>query len=157
MANLIFVPLTLTTLLSAYTLNLAYTNITLLQRYERQSEKAAEWSSIAAERLRKTRTTQASGAVSIVLSLISSTYLILHPILSSEKKQSDHAVLITAVNIVASSAARVHMAGFWNEKEQTRVPFLEKFNDAVRGSERERDLVWGIAGCWVAVGLFAFW
>lgn len=31
------------------------------------------------------------------------------------------------------------MANFWNESNQTRIPFVEKFNEAVRGSEK---VVW---------------
>jgi hypothetical protein len=51
------------------------------------------------------------------------------------------------------------MANFWNERVQTRVPFVEKFNDAVRGSETvvmvlgTLSLSWGVAGAaWAAVG-----
>lgn len=50
------------------------------------------------------------------------------------------------------------MARFWNDKVQTRVPFVEKFNDAVRGSETvvvllgTLSLSWGVAGAaWAAV------
>jgi hypothetical protein len=57
--------LTLTSALSGYGLFLSYQNITRLQQYEQQSEKAAEWSNTAAERLHKTRTTQASGTISV--------------------------------------------------------------------------------------------
>jgi hypothetical protein len=59
------VQLTLTSALSAYGLFLSYQNITRLQQYEKQSEKAAEWSNTAAEKLQKTRTTQASGTISV--------------------------------------------------------------------------------------------
>lgn len=31
------------------------------------------------------------------------------------------------------------MAHFWNESNQARIPFVEKFNEAVRGSEK---VVW---------------
>lgn len=58
-------PLLGTTALSTYGLLLSYQNITRLQQYEEQSEKAAEWSNTAAERLHKTRTTQTSGTVSV--------------------------------------------------------------------------------------------
>ncbi|KAF2875616.1 hypothetical protein BDV95DRAFT_562268 [Massariosphaeria phaeospora] len=53
------------TALSTYALYLSYANITRLQTYEARSEKAAEWSTKAAERLRKTRMTQASAAISV--------------------------------------------------------------------------------------------
>jgi hypothetical protein len=51
--------------LSGYGLYMSYSNITRLQQYEKQSEKAAEWSNTAAQRLHKTRTTQASGTISV--------------------------------------------------------------------------------------------
>jgi hypothetical protein len=57
--------LSLTSALSGYGLFLSYGNITRLQQYEQQSEKAAEWSNTAAQRLHKTRTTQASGTISV--------------------------------------------------------------------------------------------
>lgn len=56
--------------LSAYGLNLSYNNITRLQQYEEQSEKAAKWSSKVAQRLHKTRSTQTSGTVTVRSSFI---------------------------------------------------------------------------------------
>ncbi len=44
------------------------------------------------------------------------------------------------------------MGSFWNDKEQTRIPFVEKFNEAVRGSEKvvwilgTLSLGWAVAG-----------
>jgi hypothetical protein len=57
----------LTSALSAYGLYLSYQNITRLQQYEEKSEKAAEWSNMAAQRLHKTRSTQTSGTVTVCL------------------------------------------------------------------------------------------
>jgi hypothetical protein len=51
--------------LSGYGLNLCYNNITRLQQYEEQSEKAAKWSNKVAERLHKTRSTQTSGTITV--------------------------------------------------------------------------------------------
>lgn len=48
------------------------------------------------------------------------------------------------------------MAGFWNEREQTRIPLVKDFNEAIRGSEKvvlllgTLGLGWGVAaGVWV--------
>jgi hypothetical protein len=49
-------------LLSTYGLYHSYVSITNLMQYEEKSKKAAEWSNTAAHQLRKTRTTQATGA-----------------------------------------------------------------------------------------------
>ena len=44
------------------------------------------------------------------------------------------------------------MHGFWNEGKQTKIPFVEKFNDAIRGSEKVVLVLetlafsWGVAG-----------
>jgi hypothetical protein len=62
---LTFVPAVLLGLLSAYGASVSYTAVTRLRAYEEKSEKAAEWSNTAAQRLYKTRTTQAGGAISV--------------------------------------------------------------------------------------------
>jgi hypothetical protein len=58
-------PLLFSAVLSTYGLYLCKENITRLQQYEETSEKAAEWSNTAAQRLHKTRTTQTSGTLSV--------------------------------------------------------------------------------------------
>jgi hypothetical protein len=60
-----FPPLLFASILSTYGLYLCKENITRLQQYEEKSEKAAEWSNTAAQRLHKTRTTQTSGTLSV--------------------------------------------------------------------------------------------
>jgi|TARA_R110002003_G_scaffold103_7_gene8158 hypothetical protein len=45
------------------------------------------------------------------------------------------------------------MANFWNEKEQTRVPFVQKFNDAVRGSEQVVWLLGALSTSWALSGV----
>jgi hypothetical protein len=51
--------------LSAYTVYLSSIVVPKLQRYEERTEKAAEYSNIAEDQLHKTRTTQASGALTV--------------------------------------------------------------------------------------------
>lgn len=51
--------------LSAYGLYMSYISITNLRQYEEKSEKAAKWSGEAERQLHKTRTTQATGALSV--------------------------------------------------------------------------------------------
>lgn len=70
-------PLLFASALSAYGLYLCKENITRLQQYEAQSEKAAEWSNTAAQRLRKTRTTQTSGTLSVRYPAAQSSLLLL--------------------------------------------------------------------------------
>jgi hypothetical protein len=45
------------------------------------------------------------------------------------------------------------MASYWNEANQTRVPFLQKFNDAVRGSEQVVSLLGSLCALWAGAGL----
>lgn len=44
------------------------------------------------------------------------------------------------------------MAGFWNDREQVKVPFVEGFNEAVRGSETVVSLLGVLGGLWGLVG-----
>jgi hypothetical protein len=57
-----------------------------------------------------------------------------------------------AANTAILIFARQHMANFWNEKEQTRVPFVQKFNDAVRGSEQVVSILGLLTAAWAVTG-----
>jgi hypothetical protein len=58
-----------------------------------------------------------------------------------------------ALNTVMLFFTRTHMANFWNEKVQTRIPFVQKFNDAVRGSEQVVKILGALTASWVIAGL----
>ncbi|KAL5116435.1 hypothetical protein ACEQ8H_005671 [Pleosporales sp. CAS-2024a] len=144
-------PLACTTTLSSYALFLSYQNISRLRQYEQQSEKAAAWSRAAAARLRKTRTTQATATISLVISFLTPVLVLAtpNPLLWIAAAVNNTAMVLLAWR---------HMGAFWNDKEQTRVPFVHKFNDAVRGSGQVVGLLgmlgvaWGITGlAWVAM------
>ncbi|KAH8701306.1 hypothetical protein GQ44DRAFT_717843 [Phaeosphaeriaceae sp. PMI808] len=144
-----------TSALSGYGLYLSYHNITRLQQYEKQSEKAAEWSNTAAQRLHKTRTTQTSGTLSLLISFLSPLILLSTPYRSS----STIMISVGTANATMLFFTRAHMAAFWNESNQTRIPFMEKFNDAVRGSEKVVRVLgaastsWGLSAAgWAAMG-----
>src|SRR3989337_242146 len=53
----------------AYNLYLASISISNLQQYEEKSEKAAKYSNVAENQLHKTRTTQASGTIAVIIPL----------------------------------------------------------------------------------------
>lgn len=59
----------------------------------------------------------------------------------------------SAANTVMLLFARTHMANFWNESVQTRVPFVQKFNDAVRGSEQVVRILGALSAAWGVAGL----
>lgn len=67
---------------------------------------------------------------------------------------SDPTVLISVAvgNTAILLFAQQHMANFWNEKEQTRVPFVQKFNDAVRGSEQVVSILGLLTASWAVTG-----
>ncbi|KAJ4993606.1 hypothetical protein SVAN01_00660 [Stagonosporopsis vannaccii] len=142
-------PFVFASVLSAYGLFLCKENITRLQQYESASEKAAEWSNTAAQRLRKTRSTQTSGTLALALSFLASTTL---PFLPSTHSPSFLGIVGLALGAATYTACK-HMRDFWNESTQTKIPFVEKFNDAIRGSERVVLVLetlafsWGVAGC----------
>lgn len=152
--------------LSGYGLYLSYKNITALQQYEKTSEKAAEWSNTAAQRLHKTRTTQTSGTVTLICSFLTSAVLLCQP------SRSTPTILIASslANATAAYLSRTHMANFWNDSTQTRIPFVEKFNQAIRGSEKVvwllgtlsmgwagAALVWAVVGQGWTVGTHVLW
>jgi hypothetical protein len=45
------------------------------------------------------------------------------------------------------------MANFWNESTQTRIPFVEKFNEAIRGSEKVVWILGTLSFSWASAGL----
>ncbi|KAF2785984.1 hypothetical protein K505DRAFT_330658 [Melanomma pulvis-pyrius CBS 109.77] len=145
------VPLVLLAFISLYGISLSYKTITRLRAYEQQSEKAAEWSTTAAERLHKTRTTQAGAAITLSLSALASLSL-LTPLLAAPRSALPLAVLNTAL----LTASRVHMQRFWNKRVQTQIPFVEKFNRAVKGSEELVTVLQLLALGWAAAGVLGW-
>lgn len=143
------VPFLLTSVVSGYGLYLSYQNITRLQQYEKTSEKAAEWSNTAAQRLHKTRSTQTSGTVTLLISFLTSTALLLLPNHSTPTTL----MVSSCANAVALYLSRTHMANFWNDSTQTRIPFVERFNEAIRGSEKVVWLLGTLSIGWAGVGL----
>ncbi|PSN67680.1 hypothetical protein BS50DRAFT_450499, partial [Corynespora cassiicola Philippines] len=139
------------TAITAYSLHLSYQNITRLQQYEEKSEKAAEWSNTAAERLRKTRTTQTGATVAVCLRIsCSATILMIHLLSNSPPILPPPALAL--LNAAATALSRQHMANFWNDRNQTQVPFMTQFNEAIKGSETVVGMlsvsavVWGVIG-----------
>ncbi|KAH7049193.1 hypothetical protein B0J12DRAFT_538997, partial [Macrophomina phaseolina] len=100
-----------------------YVSIKNLQRYEKKTEKAAEYSNTAAEQLHRTRTTQGSALVTVPLS--SHT-----PVRSAHPSSSPWlAIGLNGGNIANLVLTRKHVAGFW--KNRAKVPFVEGYNEAI--------------------------
>lgn len=84
-----------------------------------------------------------------MISLLSSLSILTNTPSSSTNTRA----VIAFGNAAIVLVARQHMAAFWNESEQTRIPFVEKFNEAIRGSEQVVRVLGGLGLVWGAVGL----
>ncbi|KAF2502400.1 hypothetical protein BU16DRAFT_576413 [Lophium mytilinum] len=140
MSALLVLPPATLSLVSAYGLYHSYQCIVKLRQYEEKSEKAAEYSNTAAEQLHKTRTTQGSAAISIIVSFLSSTALVF------ASPSTTTAVLASAVNLAATLAARVHVKNFWDNK--AKVPFTTGYNEAISGTAELVKVLGILGGVW---------
>lgn len=61
-----------------------------------------------------------------------------------------NAALINSGSLYLS---HLYMGAFWNEREQTQVPFVEKFNEAIKGSEKVVDVLGWLCGAWGAAAV----
>jgi len=142
-------------LLSLYGGYSSYIAITNLQKYEATTKKLAKWSNTVDEQLQKTRTTQSTGAVTILLSLIVSSTLALTP--SSLPRW----LLLTAspVVIIVSAVARQYIKNFWTSGDSntvgTRVPLpnMEDYNKAQRATEQLLQVLQFLEYSWVGTAL----
>ncbi|KAF4535945.1 Methyltransferase domain-containing protein [Lasiodiplodia theobromae] len=118
---------------SAYTLYFCFVSIKALKQYEKQSEKAAEYSATAAEQLHKTRTTQGNALVTALTSLLTSSFLLYTAVRPGESSHPSSSpwlsIGLNAGNIANTLLTRSHVAGFWGSK--AKVPFVEGYNEAI--------------------------
>ncbi|KAF2139647.1 uncharacterized protein K452DRAFT_195237, partial [Aplosporella prunicola CBS 121167] len=129
---------------SAYALYFSYISVTNLQKYEKKTEKAAEWSSTAEEQLHKTRTTQGSAVLTIITSLISSSLLLYA---NSRGTWSSRVLfLLNAGNVANTLFTRAHVSNFWHNK--AKVPFVEGYNDAISSTDIILKALTGLAAAW---------
>ncbi|OCK80747.1 hypothetical protein K432DRAFT_381917 [Lepidopterella palustris CBS 459.81] len=135
--------------LSAYGLYISYLCISKLRQYEERSEKAAKWSNTAADQLYKTRATQTSAAVAVLVSFVTSTALGFGSV-----GPGFVGTVLRIGNVIAVVAAMVHVKGFWDGK--AKVPFVEGYNEAIESTEELIMVLGYLAAGWggfVLVGL----
>ncbi|KAG8629289.1 hypothetical protein KVT40_003154 [Elsinoe batatas] len=118
--------------LASYGIYVSYIAIKNLRQYEEQSKKAAKFSDIAARQLHWTRTTQASGAVAVLLSFSTSLFLATSWHLIPRK----YRVLASPAMLLITLGVRGHLYNFW--KEKGKVPMLKGYNEAI---DRTQDLI----------------
>ncbi|KAJ9606369.1 hypothetical protein H2200_009330 [Cladophialophora chaetospira] len=115
-----------------------------LNQWEPQAETASRYSNKASRELHKTRTTQASGALATLSSLISSVVCVV--LVSSGG--SITALLISAANAAGIFLAYNHIGNFWRDKG--KVPFTKTYNDGVRSSHQMLQVLAGLSISWAA-------
>ncbi|CAD0110727.1 unnamed protein product [Aureobasidium uvarum] len=107
--------------LCAYGAYVSYIAISNLQQYEETSKKAAKYSTEAERQLHKTRTTQSSGAICILASLVAATTLSLVP----NSLPSFVRFGISPAALVLTLFVRAHVSNFW--KAKAKVPFVDGY------------------------------
>ncbi|MCJ1460649.1 hypothetical protein MMC28_011031, partial [Mycoblastus sanguinarius] len=128
LTTLLAIPLAI---LSVYAGQKSYIAINSLSSDKDRAERAAKYSDKAARELWRTRLTQASGAATVLFSLISSFAIIFLSTASG---------LLSIFNVAASAAAYMYISGFWKAKAE--VPFIAReYNEAIRKSNDLRRLL----------------
>ncbi|EXJ96093.1 hypothetical protein A1O1_01219 [Capronia coronata CBS 617.96] len=129
---------------SVYAGLLSATAIYNLQQREEQAEHAAQYSNTAEHQLHKTRTTETSGALAVISSVISSVAL---AVISSSEGQSSIPFLLSTANAIGLGLAGRHLRNFWRGK--AKVPFLTDYNDGVSASNQLLQTLGVLAVSWI--------
>ncbi|KAM0802715.1 hypothetical protein BDR22DRAFT_91862 [Usnea florida] len=151
---MLFLILPLISLLSLFAGRKSHLAITNLSGGKNRAERAAEYSDKAAGQLHGTRRTQASCAVAILLSLISSLALLFfHTFFTTSSSSSSSSssswfwtTVLPYLNIAACAAAHLHNRSFWGAK--AKVPFADGFNEGIENSKLIRQLLVAIGTGW---------
>ncbi|KAK5690684.1 hypothetical protein LTR17_025878 [Elasticomyces elasticus] len=136
----------------------SYYAITNLQKYEKMSQKLAEWSDTAKEHLNRTRTTQTTGALAVLASFITATTLAIgNPYLPTWLRFSASPTMLVAVLF-----ARGHIKNYWNPQDKKeggmKVPAvsnLESYNTAQHQTEELLQTLEYLEYGWVATSFIA--
>lgn len=136
---------------SAYNLYLASIAIQKLQKYEEKSKTAAKYSNIAENQLYKTRTTQASGTLAVLCSFISSFFLVIYPLASSELSTLLK-LGVAGLNVVALGGAWKHVGDFWNGKAKLPLPKVGDYNDAIGITQEMKLNMTYLIASWTVAG-----
>ncbi|KIW71999.1 hypothetical protein PV04_00223 [Phialophora macrospora] len=115
-----------------------------LNQWEPQAESASRYSNTASRQLHKTRTTQASGALATLLSLVSSVICVV----TASSGANTTPFLLSATNTGGLFLAYSHIENFWRDKG--KVPFSQSYNDGVRSSQQMLQVLGGLGISWAA-------
>ncbi|ETI27013.1 hypothetical protein G647_10112 [Cladophialophora carrionii CBS 160.54] len=122
-----------------------------LNQWEPQAETASRYSNMASQQLHKTRTTQASGALATLLSLVSSVICVV----AVSSGANTTPFLLSAANSGGLFLAYSHIGNFWREKG--KVPFSRTYNDGVRSSQQLLQVLGVLGVSWAtATAIYLF-
>ncbi|KAK9776093.1 hypothetical protein AB5N19_12072 [Seiridium cardinale] len=144
--------------LAAYGGQQSYVAVTNLQKYEDTTKKLAKYSNEAERQLHKTRTTQTSGAVAMIVSLLVSLILFW--------KGSYGGIIQRFLASPAMCAgiffARKHMAQYWTGSTQGKsaglrvpLPKMGDYNEAQKSTEELLKVLDYLMFSWLATSLVA--
>ncbi|KYG41567.1 hypothetical protein M433DRAFT_75580 [Acidomyces richmondensis BFW] len=135
----------------------SYYAIINLQKYEDAAKKLAEWSSEADRQLHKTRTTQASGAVTVFVSFLSAIVLVIFdPYVPPMLR-----FCISPILLIMVMAARQHIKNYWapgdGKTVGTKIPLpkLEDYNEAQKQTEELLGILEYLEYGWLASSFVA--
>ncbi|KAK7924271.1 hypothetical protein PG985_006325 [Apiospora marii] len=102
-----------------------------LQKYEEPTEKLAKYSSEAERQLKKTRSTQAAGAVALALSLAASVLLAFRGHTYGFLVRTLASPFMTFCLFLA----RQHVQDYWGGGKRVPLPKMGSYNDAQKSTE----------------------
>ncbi|KIX97726.1 uncharacterized protein Z520_06504 [Fonsecaea multimorphosa CBS 102226] len=129
---------------SVYVAMLSAMAIYNLRQWEPQTESASRYSNAAARQLHKTRTTEASGVLATLFSLVSSVILVV----AVSSGRNSMPFLLSAANAGALVLAYNHIANFWHGRPT--VPLASSYNDGVRSTKQMLQALGGLTISWAA-------
>ncbi|KIW51142.1 hypothetical protein PV05_09891 [Exophiala xenobiotica] len=121
-----------------------------LKQREEQTEQAARYSRTAAQQLHKTRTTQTSGALATISSVLCSIILAIGP--TGGKKLP---LFLSIANAGGIILAYRHIADFWRHK--VKVPFFQDYNEGIRASNQMLQAFQILSGTWIFAVVLYLW
>lgn len=139
--------------------------ITRLQTYESASVKLAEWSSEAARQLRRTRTTQASGAAAFLASFTAAAFLAIGDRKDPSSILASPFLLynLSPVMVCSLLLARGYMRSYWAPKGDGKkvgwkppLPMMDDYNEAQRRTENILAILEVCAYSWMAATVVVF-
>ncbi|KIW20802.1 hypothetical protein PV08_01380 [Exophiala spinifera] len=99
-----------------------------LKQREEQAERAAQYSTTAANQLHKTRTTQTSAAIATISSVVTSVILAIG---TGGRKLP---LFLSTAHAVGIALVYQNMAEFW--KHKAKVPFFHNYNEGINASNK---------------------